>query len=220
MRIYLTLNNSDQITPFNYQPLLTGCLHKWIGDKNKIHGQTSLYSFSWLQNVRASKNGLSIKQDSTCFFSFHEDELAKKVVQGIMDEPDMFNGSAVRDISIRPTPDFSEKERFVAASPIFIKRRIENGKEKHYSYRDEQSNHLMTQTLKTKLEAAGMDSDNVTVYFDSSYPGAKMKLVPYNHIKNRTNICPVIIEGSPEQIAFAWNVGIGNSTGIGFGSLK
>ena len=28
------------------------------------------------------------------------------------------------------------------------------------------------------------------------------------------------LKGSPEQIAFAWDVGVGNSTGIGFGALK
>jgi CRISPR/Cas system endoribonuclease Cas6 (RAMP superfamily) len=30
----------------------------------------------------------------------------------------------------------------------------------------------------------------------------------------------VIIKGTPEQLAFAWNVGLGNSTGIGFGALN
>ncbi|MGN9307593.1 CRISPR-associated endoribonuclease Cas6 [Enterococcus faecium] len=56
--------------------------------------------------------------------------------------------------------------------------------------------------------------------FDRTYYAAKTKLVYYKNIGNKTSICPVIIEGTPEQIAFAWNVGVGNSTGIGFGALK
>lgn len=220
MRIYLTFKKSDQLIPFNYQPLLTGCLHKWIGDKNNIHGEASLYSFSWLQNVRASKKGVSIKQDSGCFFSFHDELLAKKVVNGILDKPELFFGSQVMDISIRPTPNFTGKETFFSSSPIFIKRSIENGKEKHFTYLDKESDELMTQTLQTKLKKAGITDEGISVQFDTNYSGAKTKLVPYNNIKNKTNICPIIVEGTPEQLAFAWNVGIGNSTGIGFGSLK
>jgi CRISPR/Cas system endoribonuclease Cas6 (RAMP superfamily) len=30
----------------------------------------------------------------------------------------------------------------------------------------------------------------------------------------------VIVEGSAEAVGFAWNVGIGNGTGIGFGALR
>lgn len=220
MRIYLTLKESDKLIPFNYQPLLTGCLHKWIGDENIIHGKTSLYSFSWLQNVRASKKGLSLKQNSSCFFSFYDENLAKKVINGIIDKPELFQNSSVSDVSIQPDPEFSEKESFSVSSPVFIKRRLEDGKEKHYSYRDEESGKLMTETLQTKLKIAGINHKNVKVNFDENYSGAKTKVVPYDSIKNKANVCPVIVQGSPEQVAFAWNVGIGNSTGIGFGSLK
>lgn len=220
MRIYLTFNQNDQLIPFNYQPLLTGCLHKWIGSSNAVHGKTSLYSFSWLQNVKTSKKGILLGNRTSCFFSFYDEQLAKKVIQGIIDQPELFEGSSVQDVSIRPDPIFSGKETFWASSPIFIKRPLENGKEKHYSFQDEESNQLMTQTLKTKLKTVGLPDKNVSVKFDISYTGAKTKVVPYNKINNKANICPVIVEGSPEQIAFAWNVGIGNSTGIGFGSLK
>lgn len=44
-------------------------------------------------------------------------------------------------------------------------------------------------------------------------------MVTYRGIGNRANMCPVIIDGRPETKAFAWEVGIGNSTGIGFGSI-
>ena len=39
-------------------------------------------------------------------------------------------------------------------------------------------------------------------------------------IENRASICPLIIIAKPETIAFTWNVGIGNSTGIGFGAIS
>jgi CRISPR-associated endoribonuclease Cas6 len=71
-----------------------------------------------------------------------------------------------------------------------------------------------------KLRKAGLSDEDANISFQKDYPGAKTKIIHYNNIGNRVNVCPVVIEGSPEQIAFAWNVGVGNSTGIGFGALK
>ena len=42
----------------------------------------------------------------------------------------------------------------------------------------------------------------------------------YNGVENKASWCPVIVEGKPETKAFAWNVGLGNSTGIGLGAIK
>ncbi|HLR37154.1 MAG TPA: hypothetical protein VK084_03830 [Chitinophagaceae bacterium] len=151
MRIYLSLTPNKKIIPFNYQHLLTGCLHKWIGKKNLIHGETSLYSFSWLKNINTNKTGINLTHSSTCFFSFHDDQLAKKVISGIMDDPALFCGAKVRGVDMRLTPEFSAEERFIASSPILIKRADENHKEKHFAFEETESNALMTQTLQTKL---------------------------------------------------------------------
>jgi len=60
---------------------------------------------------------------------------------------------------------------------------------------------------------------NVKVSFDKNYLNPKTKLVNIKNIKNRANFCPIIIEGDPEAIKFAWNVGVGHSTGSCFGAL-
>ena len=219
MRLYLKLSNNTSAIPYNYQNLLTGCVHKWLGKSNIQHGEISLYSFSWLQNVKAISNGLWITPNSYAFINFYHDEVAKKLVEGILLEPDLFNGASVMDVLIKDTPTFKEKESFVVASPILIKRPRDKDK-KHYMFYDKESNLLMTQTLQTKLEKAGLPKENVSVQFDESYGNPKTKLVNYKGIRNKCNLCPIILEGTPEQIAFAWNVGIGNSTGIGFGALK
>ena len=57
------------------------------------------------------------------------------------------------------------------------------------------------------------------ISFDLTYAKKKIKFINYRGIRNKANLCPVYIKGKPETKAFAWNVGIGNSTGIGFGSI-
>lgn len=219
MRLYIKLSETNKTVDFNYQPLLTGCVHKWMGKNNQQHGNVSLYSFSWLQNIDVLRSGIKVKDGTYFFLSIHDDNLVKTVVKNILDDPEMFFGARAFDIRIQETPAFSEKERFLLASPVLIKR-YEGDKDTHYTFSDEKSDEYLTETLRTKAKIAGLDTDNFNVYFDRSYHSPKTKIISYKGIQNKVNLCPVIIEGSPEMVAFAWNVGLGNSTGIGFGALK
>lgn len=219
MRLYLKLRKSNETVPFDYQHLLTGTLHKWIGKENKEHGEVSMYSFSWLQNTSASQIGINLSHDSYFFISAYDQGLIKLILSGILKEPYLFNGVFVKDVQIVEPPVFESKQKFMLGSPVFIKRR-DKGKEMHILFDNEESNSCLTETLKKKLAIAGLATDGVEVRFDSNYINPKTKLVDYKGIRNRVNMCPIIISGSQEQIGFAWNVGVGNSTGIGFGALK
>lgn len=220
MRIYITTSASKETIPFNYQPMLTGAFHKWIG-KNSIHDKTSLYSFSWLNGGRKIKNGFKFDQNGHYFISAHNEAIIKSLIEGIRNDSFIGNGLFVKEISI--IPDLEEvgleEKLFYSASPILVKR-SEGEREIHYHFDDPQSDALLTETLKYKLKLAGLQHENVSVEFDRSFPSAKTKLIYYKNIGNKANMCPVVIKGTTEQITFAWNVGVGNSTGIGFGALK
>lgn len=219
MRLYLKLSKNKETLPFNYQHLLTGALHKWIGKENVEHGDISLYSFSWLQKIQTNKKGVDLTRDSFFFISCFKDNLLKAVLKGVLANPFLCHGSEVYDAQIMETPVFGIQEHFLLGSPVFIKRRFDN-KEKHIVFNDELSGKYLTETMSKKLSIAGLSSEGLSIEFDRRYPNPQIKLIHYNEIKNRVNMCPVTISGTPEQIAFSWNVGIGNSTGIGFGALK
>lgn len=218
MRVYLKIKSNNQAVPFNYQPQLTGAIHKWIG-LNDIHDKTSFYSFSWLQGGKKRGNHLIFENETSFEFSSYDNSLIKKLVRGIQADPVINFGLTVCELVLKETPLFSTRETFFVSSPILIKRK-EGEKEIHYTYNDEQSDLLLTETLKTKLRKAGLQENALSVKFMKDYANAKTKIIYYRNIGNRVNICPVIIEGTPEQVAFAWETGIGNSTGIGFGALK
>ncbi len=218
MRIFIKIKSENKLVPFNYHPALVGAIHKWIG-KNEVHDKTSMYSFSWLKGGQKKGDGLIFENETSFEFSAHDIQLIKSVINGIQIDPTINYGLEVAEIVILETPKFSNKETFFVASPVLVKRR-EQQREIHFTYDQLEADKLLTETMKTKLKRAGLDNCNMQLAFDRSYYGAKTKLVYYKNIGNKTNICPVIMEGTPEQIAFAWNVGVGNSTGIGFGSLK
>lgn len=53
MRLHFKIKTSRKALPFDHLPLLTGTIHKWLGQNNE-HGDVSLYSFSQLEGGNAS----------------------------------------------------------------------------------------------------------------------------------------------------------------------
>jgi CRISPR-associated endoribonuclease Cas6 len=218
MRLILKISANTRSVPFDYQKYLVGAFHKWLG-KNDLHDDVSLYSLSWLQGGQRVEDGLDFKNGAEWAISTYDVGLLKKLIQNIQDDPEINFGMKVEGVTICQEPQFETKQRFILSSPVFIKRQ-EGERTKFYLFSDKESGELMTSTLKNKLKKAGLNQEGLKVYFDPNYQNPKTKLISFNGIDCRASMCPVIIEGSPEQLAFAWNVGIGNSTGIGFGALK
>lgn len=219
MRIHLKTTPPIKAFPFNYQQYLTGALHKWLGI-NDQHDGLSFYSFSWLKGGKATKEGLSFPNGACFFISAQEPEILKQIIDGLNEDPVINFGMEILEAKIQKDPEFENSSQiFTSASPIFVKRR-DNDHDVHYTFDNPEADQYLTETLQHKLQKAGLSSEGVTVQFDRSYPKAKTKVVYYDQIGNKVNLCPVKIEGSPEQLQFAWNVGVGNSTGIGFGALN
>lgn len=217
MRIHFSLTPNTETVPFDYQNFLIGTFHKWMG-WNEIHDEISLYSLSWLNGGKMVKDGFNFPKGAKWFVSFWDEEIGKQLIMNAMKDPIVCCGMLVKEIQIQETPQFGTKEKFIAASPIFIRKYDENRKAIHLTTKDEDADFYLTETLKKKLKTANLEFD-VKVNFDRSYYNSKTKLVKINGIENKANFCPIIIEGNSEAIKFAWNVGIGHSTGCGFGAL-
>ena len=217
MRLHFYLTSNTESVPFDYQHYLIGSFHKWMG-WNEIHDEISLYSLSWLQGGKMIKDGFDFPNGARWFVSFWDEEIGKQLIMSAMKDPAVCCGMKVKEIQMQDTPQFGSRERFIASSPVFIRKYDENKKAKHLTYKDKETDYYLTETLKKKLQSAKLDYD-IKVSFDRSYFKSKTKLVKINEIKSKANFCPVIIEGDPEAIRFAWNVGVGHSTGSGFGAL-
>ncbi len=219
MRIYLHLTPNTEPVPFNYQQNLVGAFHKWLGE-NELHDDISLYSLSWLSHGRPRGNGLDFPNGSTFHVSAPSDGLLSALVQGVFGGHQVRWGMGVREVTIQRTPDFGERQRFFAQSPILIKRKREHEKHHQYFYpADPEANGLLTDTLRLKLQRLGLPAD-VSVAFDPDFANPRIKKVRYKDIDIKATLCPVIVSGDPRAVQAAWEVGVGNSTGIGFGALR
>ncbi len=218
MRIHLSIKTAENIIPFDHQHQLTGTIHKWLGE-NQEHGKTSLFSFSQLSGAKVTSRGFKFDRGTSFFISAHDTGIIKDLIRGITQEPIMFNSFKVDEVIIQENPDLTNKELFFLASPVFIKRKIDD-KVEHIFYNNPRAGDYLAETMRTKMEMAGLVDQSLKIEFDLTYSKASTKMITYNGIQNRANWCPVIIKGKPETKVFAWNTGLGNSTGIGFGAIK
>jgi CRISPR-associated endoribonuclease Cas6 len=219
MRLHLQLTPNSQPVPFNYQHKLTGALHKWLGE-NDLHDKISLYSFSWLRgDVDSITEGLNFPQGAKWSISFWEKEYTSDLIQGIVDQPSVAYGMEADEVQIVRSPDFKEQWRFKVSSPVLVRKNRGDATRKHLTFKDDDVGIYLKRTLRRKLNEAEIEHDDFTVSFDKNYSGARTKLIDLKGTKLKVNLCPIIMEGDPKAIEFAWNVGIGELTGSGFGAL-
>jgi len=205
-----------QVLPFDYQHELVRTFHKWLPE-NDIHDDISLYSLSWLHGAKAVGGGLSFPQGASWSVGFYDERVAKHLLVGVLRLPETTFGMRTVDVQIIETPEFYPETRFVLASPALVKY-FDGSSIRHLTFDDERADEIMTATMRKKLRAAGL-ADDISIYFDRSYSGAKTKVVNIKGVGNRANVCPVIVRGTPETVGFAWAVGVGHCTGTGFGAV-
>jgi CRISPR-associated endoribonuclease Cas6 len=222
MRLHFFLSPNERPVPFDYQHYLTGTFHKWVG-ANDLHDAISLYSLSWLYEGRARSGAIEFPRGAHWFVSVHDDSLVEVIVNNALADPEVCCGMRVARIEQQQTPHFGSRHTFKVGSPVLARsKEDEDGRVRHYLYTDPEADAVLTATLRHKLDRAGLGAPHnaATVSFDKTYRTPKTKLVTIKDIHNRASVCPVTVEGTPEAVAFAWNVGVGHGTGSCFGSLK
>lgn len=221
MRLHLYLTAPPAV-PFDYLATLKSAFHRWAGHDHALHDGLSLYSYSWLHGGRAGRGGIRFAEGASWFISAPDEAVIHELVSGVVRVPHLDLGLAVRDVRLQRAPEFAAGEQpFRVASPVFIKHEVEKGKPAdHLLPGHELADELLTATLRHKLRQAGLEDTGAAVRFDPAFIAtAKSKLFQYKQVQCRGSICPVLVSGSAAQIGFAWEVGVGHSTGIGCGAL-
>lgn len=221
MRIHLRLSPNTTPVPFDHLANLTGTLHKWLGD-NDLHDGMSLYSFGWLRNARVQRGALQFPHGARWWVAFHNPDAAKALLRGLMADSEVAFGMHVQEAQLIDGPDFGTQQRFRTDGAVIARTRRDDGSRRYLLWDEPESDEALTRTLRSKLETAGFSDEHLEAQlrFDRDYSRAKTKLATIKGIKHKGSLCPVIVEGTPEAVAFAFDVGVGELTGSGFGGLQ
>lgn len=223
LKITLTEPKTPSIG-YNNQYKLVGAFHKWMGD-NQVHDKLSFYSFSNLSGFygKKGKRGLFLKDNQLPYFyiSAFEDTFLERLLNGIKQDENLFDGMKVKTIEKLPLPG-KISSFFIAASPVFV-RFYEKHKNHiiHLVYDNHpRVNSVLTDAFRQKLTILGIHNDaKVSFVWENNLLKPKTKLVSLKKEKYRASLCSVKVEGSLLVQQIAWVLGVGKLNGLGFGHL-
>lgn len=212
-KIFLTKPNVN--IPINNQKELNSFIHRCIGKDNKYHNSFSDYAISSLQGGKLGTNGNLVFESNPYFVVSSENaEFISTFMMGIQ-----FGGEKMFDMEFARMEPCEFKvhdfvDNVVTISPILIKK---DGRK--LTYKDEGWLEAINLNCKQKLEHAGIN-DNTFAVEIRNIDKAKVKNVHVGDVFNPCSMISLKVRGTKKARTAIYNMGIGNSTGSGFGSIR
>lgn len=222
MRLLLSLAlKPGVVLPFQYQDALLSTLHRLLGRDNVLHDTPrSLYSFGALEGLRPASGGLVAAGKVAWQVAFHDPLAAAPLVQAAVfgEETDILPGLRIWCADDLPEPE-SIGATLRVLSPVLVQDwQTAPGRPRDHLLPDHPRHaEALTVTLRRKLADAGLPDDGCEARM---LPRFKTKLIRLGGLDSRCAVAPVVITGTDEQRRFARTVGVGHSTGCGFGFLS
>jgi len=219
-KIKVSFSKNTSNVPFNYDKYLRGFVYKAIPEKHG--GNFSNYSFSRIRG--GNKNGEYIDFEDGVYFIFSstDKELALKFAREVEKIGELNWGMKV--ISTDIVVEINRNFYYICSSPILIR---ENGI--IYTFKNDIEKNLdeiLTNSMKRKI--IGFDNniivENLEIkLLNKENPGfSRIRPIKTHGKENKAILgveCPVFIKGSREAVDYCYYNGIGECTGLGFGSI-
>ncbi len=223
MRIKINIKPTRTELPINGRSIVNSFIHRCIGRNNKYHNSKSNYSVSSLQGGTWIKdtNRISLLSGGYIIVSSLDKEFLDKVVEGALNEN--FHG----DISVSGFEIIEEKlydgwNHFATLSPFIIKNYIGNDRKKYEFITLDRDDFVarVKSHLRNKISKILPDEDlsKLEVIINNS-PSHKIKKILVKNVINKANQCQVSIFCSRRVAEIIYNIGLGQSTGCGFGTV-
>lgn len=214
--IYFTKPNVN--IPINNQKELNSFIHRCLGKDNKYHDTFSDYSISSLQGGKYDgNNSLIFTEEPYITVSSLNFEFIGKMMYGVQ-----FNNEKLFDMTvlrIEPLGEFNVRQYFdkvVTISPILLKNIDRKTK---LTIKDDLWLERLNEQSKNKLKYIGIEDETFHIEIRNKEK-AKTKNIHVGEVFNPSTMISLEIYGKPNTRIALYNLGLGNSTGSGFGAIK
>ena len=225
-KIKLSVNNGDGLLPNNNQYIINSYIHKCIGRNNNYHDAPSNYSISSLQNgiLDIKNKNIKINDDSYIIVSSHDTNFIGLLFNGVMSNRNFYNQIIVKSIDLVPDELFyNGYNHFRTLSPFLM--RDKNNKDitkNSFNNLNEMSEYVKERVLNRLIKIKENNSLNLNLN------NFNLKIEWCHEVKRfvkpgcrgfKTNLCGFTINSSKGVAELLYNIGIGQSTGSGFGTI-
>lgn len=225
--IKLYFYGSDQIVPFDYKEILLSFLHnKILGKDNKYHNDISLYSTSPLFNSKTIPNkGLTFKTGAIWYIRTPDCDIAKDfyIKSKNAANSELGYGLVLKNVEFKVDEFNNETSLNVGVSQIYLGQNPHSTKKDHLisEHENELTSGFMKRTIITKAKKMNIiiNENDFNIEFDRTKPlKIKQNIIGKNMVfctSGNVNITA----NKPEIIPLCYGLGIGLSTGSGFGFI-
>lgn len=222
MRIILKFSKNESLVPINNQSYVNYYIHKCLGENNEFHNSKNDYSISHLYGGKLTedKKHLSFENGGMIVVSSKNTLFLDKIIDGIINNPYLNWGMKYKEIININESFCTGWNHFATLSPFIIKKYSDK---KTYSFATINESDFVdivkNHTIK-KLNAMfpGIDLSNFMIRINNN-PSHKTKLIKVKNVKNIANQCHVSIFCDKKVAEEIYNMGLGQSTGSGFGTI-
>lgn len=218
MRIKIELTQPTESVPVNNQHFLNGFIFASFGKNCDRHDKFSDYNITSLQGGKLNddKKTLSFPDSNPYFYISGSDEFIGFAVNAFANSTSSFFGMKFNKLDV--TDDFKINEYFdhiVTISPIIVK----NKDGKKITFKDSCWIERLTDNCKKKLSHIGISDPTFKLEIVNPHK-AKEKCI---WVGNTFNVCSNVrlkVYGDRKTRTMLYNMGLGGSTGSGFGGIK
>ena len=210
-------NGNKIILPFNNQKELNSFIYKTLGDNNSYHDSFSDYSISSIQGGRMydKKHIIFDKSQPYIQVASENNQFIGDLINGLNKREYMFFNLEFEKIEFLSFNINSRFDTILTISPVIVK--DENGKKISIDNKDFIS--YLKKNCIEKLRHKGIVDETFDISLRHSEK-AKQKMIMVGDIFNISSIISLYVYGKPKSRETLYNLGLGGSTGSGFGAIK
>lgn len=220
--IKINFSMPSENIPVSNQKELNSYIHRCVGKNNKFHDAFSNFCISSLQGgkLNTKTNTLEFNDNPYILMTAYEGnkEFVKLFLKGAENkENTLFGMHSINEEFLNYKPN-EYYDLVYMASPVLLKAR-NNGEEIKMTFKDKGFIENLKANCLKKLEHVGIKDESFNIEIHN-IEKAKVKKIMVGDIFNICTQCSFIVRGKKETRDMLYNLGIGNSTGSGFGMIK
>lgn len=217
IRVYFEKTNKT--IDFNNQHQMNGFIYKMLGDKaSKYHESFSNYSISSIQGGKGVKEGIIFENEPYVQIATDNNEVCMDFVNAIIETIDTKRANFFGLFPTRfETFDFPCGNNFdivKTISPILLKK---DGKK--LNIKNENWLEVLNENCKKKLQHEGIEDPTFKIVIGKR-ESVRSKMIWVDNVFNPCTEGFFTVYGKKETRKKLYSMGIGNSTGTGFGAIK
>ena len=226
MRIIVNFSVNTIPVPTNNQGHINSYIHNCLGRNNPFHDTPSNYSISGLigSTFNPDTNTLDFPNGGKIIISSQDNTFLNQLLTGIMTNGYLNWGMNYINIDFINETFYDGFNQFYTLSPILLKEKVADGKYKYVTINDPDFDNILTTRTLNKLiklnEVGNLKLNLKNFKITTSTNGKnKVKKVAVKNVVNHTSLCILTINCNKKVAELLYNIGIGQSTGSGFGCI-